>query len=125
MARTLITLLLLSTLACTSSEVKRTGREYPPRPSNWPIAVHASADAPREVVVLSYVEAGRPPGGREIGKIRVKESMFTTDWDRSIRQAKEDARRLGGDAIYIGPGGRFGAATTARSDLTVTVYRIE
>jgi hypothetical protein len=51
--------------------------------------------------------------------------MFTTDWNRSIDKAKRDARKLGGDAIYIGPGSRFGAAATARSDLTVTVYRID
>ena len=77
------------------------------------------------MVILSYVEAGRPPGGREVGRLRVKESMFTTDWNRSIEKAKNDARKLGGDAIYIGPGGRFGAAPSARSDLTVTVYRLE
>ena len=50
-------------------------------------------------------------------------SMFTTDWDRSIREARSQARKLGGDAIFIGSGGRFGAATSARSDLDVTVYR--
>ena len=49
--------------------------------------------------------------------------MFTTDWDRSIREARKQARKLGGDAIFIGAGGRFGAATSARSDLQVTVYR--
>ena len=122
--RTVFLLALLGLLACTSSKVERIGREYPPRDADWPIAVFASAQAPREVVTLPFVEAGRPRG-REIAKIRVKESMFTTNWDRSIREAQSRARKLGGDAIYVGPGGRFGAATSARSDLTVTVFRYE
>ena len=107
---------------CTSSNVTRVGREYPPRPSDWPIEVHAAGDAPKEVVRLGTVRGGKPEG-RLIGRLRVKESMITADWDRSIREAKKQARKLGGDAIFIGSGGRFGAATSARSDLDVTVYR--
>jgi len=122
--RTVFVLALVGLAACTSSNVERVGREYPPRDADWPIAVYASAQAPHEVVTLSYVEAGRPRG-REIARIRVKESMFTTNWDRSIREAQAQARKLGGDAIYVGPGGRFGAATSARSDLTVTVFRYD
>jgi len=109
--------------ACTSSSVNRVGKEYPARPSDWPIEVHAAGDAPLEVARLGTVHGGKPEG-RLIGRLRVKESMFTTDWERSIREAKKQARKIGGDAIFIGSGGRFGAATSARSDLDVTVYRI-
>ncbi|MEN8151842.1 MAG: hypothetical protein ABFS86_18655 [Planctomycetota bacterium] len=117
-----LALLVVAATACTSANVTRMGQEYSARPDGWPVAVYASGDAPREVTSLAYVGTGQPPGWR-IGRMAVKESMFTTDWDRSIDEAKEQARRIGGDAIYIGPGGRFGAATTARSDLEVYVYR--
>jgi hypothetical protein len=113
---------LAALTACTSASVTRMGQEYPPRPDDWPIAVYASAEAPREVVTKGAVGAGQPSGWR-IGKMTVKESMFTTDWDRSIEEAKKKARTIGGDAIYIGAGGRFGAATSGRSDLQVDVYR--
>lgn len=122
--RTTVVLAILALVltACTSSSVTRMGREYTARPDDWPIAVYASAEAPREVVTKSTVGAGKPSGW-QIGRMTVKESMFTTDWDRSIAEAKAQARRIGGDAIYIGPGDRFGAATSARSDLQVDVYR--
>ena len=120
--RTVLLLGLAAVAACTSSNVTRMGPEYPPRPSDWPIEVHAAGGAPDEVVRLGYVRGGKP-AGRPVGRIRVKESMITTDWDRSIREARKQARKLGGDAIFIGAGGRFGAATSARSDLQVTVYR--
>ena len=122
-----LTIVLLSVLSllvtgCTTANVTRMGEEYPARPDDWPVAVYASGQAPREVARLNYVGAGEPPGWR-IGRMTVKESMFTTDWDRSIGEARAEARKIGGDAIYIGAGGRFGASTTGRSDLHVDVYR--
>ena len=117
-----LAVIVFAATACTTSSVTRMGQEYPARPDDWPVAVYASGQAPREVATKGSVGAGKPDGWR-IGRMTVKESMITTDWDRSIEEARQAAREIGGDAIYIGAGDRFGAATTARSDLQVDVYR--
>jgi hypothetical protein len=109
-------------VACTSSDVKQTGRKYDARPANWPIAVYASSEAPASVARLSNVQAGKPPG-IPIGNIRVKESMVNRDYDFSFHTARQLARQLGGDSLYITGGSQFSADARGRHDLRMTVYR--
>lgn len=108
--------------ACTTSDVKQTGKKYDARPANWPIAVYASSDAPASVSGMSSVQVGKPPG-RPIGKVTVKESMFKGDFDFSFRTAKDIARQIGGDSLYVTGGELYTGSARGSHDLKMTIYR--
>jgi hypothetical protein len=91
---------LVAMVGCTSSDVKRTGDNYPPRPDDWPIGVYMSASAPVELVKAFPHAKRSPPPYEEIGFGKSDSTIFVA-WRRLEAQAKAKARAMGGDAILV------------------------
>ena len=79
------------------------GREYPPRPDDWPIAVYATGTAPPDVARMA--QSGTP-AGKPIGRFRVTAPRGTT-WTKVLAEARSEARSLGGDAVLVTKGDVF------------------
>jgi hypothetical protein len=93
-------ILILNLAACASAPGVRTetiGREYPPRPSDWPIALHANNSAPHGLKV--WAEAGKPEGKR-IGRLHLN-TRPRQDWQVIVSRLRSGARSIGGDAVYV------------------------
>jgi hypothetical protein len=122
MKKPAVLLALLILLGCSSTKVQRIGPKRPPRPKDWPIAVHVSGDAPESVIREVNANIGRPDG-TAIGRLTVQTSNFRS-WSASVKEASKYARELGGDAIYVTGFENYARDTAAlRSDLFVTVFR--
>lgn len=117
--RVLSLFLAVALCGCGATGVKRIGtEEYPPRPEKWPIGVFTSSEAPRDLRRSFQYQVGKPDG-KLIGRSKITTSLFV-EWDRAVFKAKNEARKMGGDAIYILTGG---SKWTLTSDITVDIYR--
>lgn len=106
----LVTLLCPVIAGCvTSSYVSVGDKTYPPRPDDYVIEVYVDSDAPVDLhqSLADAKPTNEIPAGMElIGRIDTTGDTYA-NWSDMVKDAKEKARILGGDAIVIGGGGRW------------------
>ncbi len=115
----LMTFLFPVVAGCVTSKYVSVGDEtYLQRPEDHPIDVYLDADAPvyiHQSIADAKADDEIPAGAEFIG--RIDTTGMYTNWSNMVKDAKEKARILGGDAIVIGGGGLW-----ARTDAYGNYY---
>jgi hypothetical protein len=96
-------LLLALCLGCVSAKATTPeGEAHEARPVGYPIAVFVGDDAPKSVrrAFGGIAEEGPIPEHDEIGRIELKTGAVAS-WATVALSGREEARRLGGDAIEV------------------------
>jgi hypothetical protein len=93
-------MVLVVTIGCSSSDVRRTGEAFPPRPDDWPIEIFIAPTAPVDLTRAFPDAKLSPPPHREIGMGEADAGMLVS-WGHLQKKAEAAARTLGGDGIRI------------------------
>jgi hypothetical protein len=77
-------------------------QEYPPRPPGHDVEVWMGTSAPGDLAnAVPDAKLGRPPRGiKIIGQIE-QSKPTTWGWSGVVADAKDDARKMGGDGIIV------------------------